>query len=51
MSAVRPTAAPGSMPDSAGAQTSADRRGLVADRRGRAADPRGGEADPRAGDR
>ncbi len=27
MSAVRPTAAPGSMPDSAGAQTSADRRG------------------------
>lgn len=43
MSAVRPTAAPVSMPDSAGAQTSADRRGLAADRRGLAADRGAGD--------
>jgi hypothetical protein len=45
MRAVRPDAAPGSMPDSAGAQTSADRRGLATDRRGRLVANRG------AGDR
>ena len=43
MRAVRPDAAPGSMPDSAGAQTSADRRGLAADRRGLAADRGAGD--------
>jgi hypothetical protein len=50
MSALRPIAAPGSMPDSAGAQTSADRRGYVTGR-GSAADRRERVADRRAGDR